>query len=104
MQGGFFFPRVSVFLSCPKAVADTTPRLPSQISIRGKGAVKQGRGHSKEEDLDDIHVLITGSDVEALNKATAMVKEHLTPVADEANEHKKKQVPFGMFAVACVRV
>ena len=65
-----------------------------KISIRGKGSLKDGsKGRAKQPDDDDeLHVHITGETDENLEMACKLVEELLTPVDDDKNEHKQKQL------------
>ena len=65
-----------------------------KISIRGKGSLKDGsKGRAKQPDDDDeLHVHITGETEEGLEMACKLVEELLTPVDDDKNEHKQKQL------------
>ena len=65
-----------------------------KISIRGKGSLKDGsKGRAKQPDDDDeLHVHITGETEEGLEKACKLVEELLTPIDDDKNEHKQKQL------------
>lgn len=65
-----------------------------KIAIRGKGSLKPGKGEStrQEDENDELHVLITGEDDGALNRAADLVARLLVPVDDSMNEHKKDQL------------
>ncbi len=64
-----------------------------KIAIRGKGSVKEGARRTRTSDEDDeLHVYITGDTEEAVEIAATQVKELLTPVDDEQNAHKQKQL------------
>ena len=58
-----------------------------KISIRGKGAVKSTANEGSDEEL---HVVITGTNLEEVEKAEAMVAELLVPIDDSLNPHKAK--------------
>ncbi len=64
-----------------------------KIAIRGKGSVKEGarRTRAADED-DDLHVYITGDTEEQVEIAATEVKALLTPVDDDKNSHKQKQL------------
>mmetsp|Transcript_22971 Transcript_22971/g.29338 ORF Transcript_22971/g.29338 Transcript_22971/m.29338 type:complete len:591 (+) Transcript_22971:158-1930(+) len=68
----------------------------TKISIRGKGSVKQGRrardGRPQEDSNEELHVHVQAQDEDGLERATEMIKELLTPVDDQTNEHKQKQL------------
>ncbi len=66
-----------------------------KISIRGKGAAKEGsknRASKNVDDDDELHVHITAEDEESVEKAAAMIEELLKPQDDALNEHKQKQL------------
>ncbi len=64
-----------------------------KIAIRGKGSVKEGARRTRATDEeDDLHVYITGDTEEQVEIAAVQVKELLTPVDDEKNAHKQKQL------------
>ncbi|KAL2652141.1 hypothetical protein R1flu_020269 [Riccia fluitans] len=77
----------------------------SRIAIRGKGAVKEGkrsnavrlqggRRDAKEAEgaFEDLHVHITADSVEKVDAAVALVEPLLTPVDEDRNAHKRKQL------------
>jgi len=63
----------------------------AKIAIRGKGSVKEGKGHQPGED-EDLHVLITGDTKKQIKTAERMVKKLLIPVDEGKNEHKRAQL------------
>ncbi len=64
-----------------------------KIAIRGKGSVKEGARRTRATDEeDDLHVYITGDTEEQVEIAAIQVKELLTPVDDDKNAHKQKQL------------
>lgn len=82
-----------------------------RISIRGKGSVKEGRSKHPDDDMEELHVLITGNNQEdvclnilelflldlnltlpQLDKAVKEVSELLVPVDDEFNDRKREQL------------
>jgi splicing factor 1 len=63
----------------------------AKIAIRGRGAVKEGKGHQPGED-EDLHCLITGDTKAQIVAATKMVKKLLVPVDEGKNEHKRAQL------------
>jgi splicing factor 1 len=66
-----------------------------KISIRGKGSVKEGakaRGVKSFDDDDELHVYVQGETEDQVEKAAKIVKDLLTPVDDDKNEHKQKQL------------
>mmetsp|Transcript_19102 Transcript_19102/g.41442 ORF Transcript_19102/g.41442 Transcript_19102/m.41442 type:complete len:396 (+) Transcript_19102:483-1670(+) len=68
----------------------------TNISVRGKGSVKEGRGRrdarAAESMDDDLHVLIQGSTLEAVEKGVKAVEELLRPLDDSINSHKQNQL------------
>lgn len=64
-----------------------------KISIRGKGSVKDGRKPKMSPDDDDeLHVHIQAETEANVERAAAVIGKILTPVDDEINEHKQKQL------------
>ena len=68
-----------------------------KIAIRGKGSVKEGRmsrrdGRTNPDEDDELHVLVTGPSKAQVDAACLMVKELLSPVDDNMNVHKQKQL------------
>lgn len=67
-----------------------------KISVRGKGAVKEGsKGKAtkvNDYDSDELHIHITGDTEENVERCAAMVNVYLTPCEDTLNEHKQKQL------------
>jgi len=63
----------------------------AKIAIRGRGSVKEGKGHQPGEE-EDLHCLITGDTKAQINAATKMVKKLLIPVDEGKNEHKRAQL------------
>ena len=67
-----------------------------KISVRGKGAVKEGsKGKAtkvNDYDNDELHIHITGETEENVERCTAMVNVYLSPCEDTLNEHKQKQL------------
>ena len=68
-----------------------------KIAIRGKGSVREGRNvrlNSQAEQMmnDDLHVLITGEDPEMVEQAVNLVTPLLTPLDDDRNVHKQRQL------------
>lgn len=51
----------------------------AKIAIRGRGSVKEGKGHQPGEE-EDLHCLITGDTKAQINAAAKMVKKLLIPV------------------------
>lgn len=67
----------------------------TRISIRGRGSFKdgsKGRINKIPDEDDELHVHIQGETEEGLERACKMVQELLTPIDDEKNEHKQKQL------------
>ncbi|KAL3699761.1 hypothetical protein R1sor_017783 [Riccia sorocarpa] len=76
----------------------------SRIAIRGKGAVKEGKSNamhlqggrrdSKEAEgaFDDLHVHITADSVEKVDAAVALLEPLLSPLDEDRNTHKRKQL------------
>jgi splicing factor 1 len=65
-----------------------------KISIRGKGSAKnfgQVRKQTPDDD-DELHVHIQGDTEANVEKGAALVSKILTPIDDENNEHKQKQL------------
>jgi len=60
-----------------------------KIAIRGKGSAKSISNADQEETL---HVIITGTNLEQVEKAEAMIAELLVPVDDTKNSHKMRQL------------
>ena len=60
-----------------------------KIAIRGKGSVKTAMN---TEDEEALHVIITGTNLEEVNKAETMIAELLVPVDDDKNPHKVRQL------------
>jgi len=66
-----------------------------KISIRGKGSAKEGskgRSTKSAEDEEDLHVHVTGDDPEKVAAAAKIIEDLLTPIDDDKNEHKQKQL------------
>ena len=66
-----------------------------KISIRGKGSAKEGskgRSTKSAEDEEDLHVHVTGDDPEKVAAAGKIIEDLLTPIDDDKNEHKQKQL------------
>lgn len=70
----------------------------AKITIRGKGAVKEGKmlpvRHGKEMDgaFEDLHVHISADTFEKVDAAVAIIEPLLTPVDEDRNMHKMKQL------------
>lgn len=71
----------------------------TKITIRGKGAVKEGklqafRRDGKEVDgaFEDLHVHITADTYEKVDAAVAIIEPLLTPISEDRNTHKIKQL------------
>ena len=78
-----------------------------KIVIRGKGSVKEGKrsrrdGMPDPTENEDLHVVITAPNSQALKNATTRVKKLLVPVDDSMNLHKQQQVcaPAAILALA----
>eukprot|EP01029_Cantina_marsupialis_P022838 TRINITY_DN56062_c0_g1_i1.p1 TRINITY_DN56062_c0_g1~~TRINITY_DN56062_c0_g1_i1.p1 ORF type:complete len:676 (-),score=269.19 TRINITY_DN56062_c0_g1_i1:649-2676(-) len=64
-----------------------------KISIRGKGSVKEGKNRKPQpDDDDDIHVFLMAENEQDLERASEEIQRLLTPVDDDTNEHKQKQL------------
>ena len=68
-----------------------------KIVIRGKGSVKEGKrsrrdGMPDPTENEDLHVVITAPNSQALKNATTRVKKLLVPVDDSMNLHKQQQL------------
>lgn len=67
-----------------------------KVAIRGKGAVKEGRGRRDgkvmEEDLDDLHVVITGDNEAKVAAAEKIIGDLLVLKDDNENEWKQQQL------------
>jgi len=63
----------------------------AKIAIRGRGSVKEGKGHQPGEE-EDLHCLITGDTKAQITSAAKMVKKLLIPVDEGKNEHKRAQL------------
>jgi hypothetical protein len=63
----------------------------ARIVIRGKGSQKEGKGRMNPDE-DELHVLITADNEEALLKAEHLVRQLLVPVDEGRNEHKRAQL------------
>jgi splicing factor 1 len=67
-----------------------------RIVIRGKGSAKEGKGRKDGKPIpgedEPLHVLIAADTEECLTKGVDEVRRLLTPVDDNSNEHKRKQL------------
>lgn len=70
-----------------------------KISIRGRGSVKDGfrnklnaSKQSIEDEDDELHCFIQGDEEWRVEMCAHAVKQLLTPIDDERNEHKQKQL------------
>ncbi|CAM6010178.1 unnamed protein product [Sphagnum balticum] len=70
----------------------------TKIAIRGKGAVKEGKQVGRRDIKDaegafeDLHVHITADTIEKVEAAVALIEPLLTPVDEDRNTHKRKQL------------
>ncbi|KAH8935074.1 hypothetical protein BDL97_17G011800 [Sphagnum fallax] len=74
----------------------------TKIAIRGKGAVKEGKQRPQqvgrrdikdaEGAFEDLHVHITADTIEKVEAAVALIEPLLTPVDEDRNTHKRKQL------------
>ena len=87
--------------------SDTCPRPTTQVVIRGKGSVKDGRRARRDGKMDpsegeELHVHITAPDEDSLVMAAERVRALLVPIDDEKNLHKQQQVcaPAAILALA----
>eukprot|EP00250_Pteridium_aquilinum_P020544 c24857_g1_i1 orf=143-3412(-) len=70
----------------------------AKITIRGKGAVKEGKMQSarngKDTDgaFEELHVHISADTFEKVDAAVAIIEPLLTPVDEDRNMHKMKQL------------
>lgn len=75
---------------------DTQKRLEQdtgcKIAIRGKGSVKAGRQGKPEDEVDELHVIVTGPNEEAVDRASDQVEKLLRPLDDADNTHKQEQL------------
>ena len=68
-----------------------------KIAIRGKGSIRAGRNvrqnsqHARSQN-EDLHVLITGDDIDMVERTIEMVKPLLRPLDDDRNLHKQRQL------------
>eukprot|EP00466_Bigelowiella_natans_P019909 jgi/Bigna1/69092/fgenesh1_pg.8_\ len=65
----------------------------AKIFVRGKepNSRKMSRPHRPEDD-EPLHVLITAREQSSVDKAEALIKKLLVPVADHENKHKAMQL------------
>lgn len=68
-----------------------------RVAIRGKGSVKDGRhrGPAAPDDNDDLHVVVSAEGPDAKQRIKACldkVRELITPMEDEKNDHKQAQL------------
>ncbi|MDP2439356.1 MAG: KH domain-containing protein [archaeon] len=64
----------------------------AKIAIRGRGSTKDGRGAGKNQDDDELHVLITAETDGQMKAAIKRVEQLLVPVDEGKNEHKRQQL------------
>ena len=68
-----------------------------KIAIRGKGSIRAGRNvrqgsqHERSQN-EDLHVLITGDDIDMVERTIELVKPLLRPLDDDRNIHKQRQL------------
>ena len=68
-----------------------------KVSIRGKGSIKDGSRNRanklqfNDED-DELHVYVQGETEFQVEVAAKIIQDILTPVDDESNEHKQRQL------------
>ena len=66
-----------------------------KISIRGKGSQKEGSKGRVTKNLDEdeeLHVHITGDREDNVERAAKMIQDLLSPVDEDINAHKQKQL------------
>ncbi|KAI5072292.1 hypothetical protein GOP47_0012398 [Adiantum capillus-veneris] len=70
----------------------------AKITIRGKGAVKEGKiqsirnGKDTDGASEELHVHISSDSFEKVDAAVALIEPLLTPVDEDRNMHKMKQL------------
>lgn len=70
----------------------------AKITIRGKGAVKEGKmqtgrnGKDVDGAFEELHVHISADSFEKVDAAVAIIEPLLTPVDEDRNMHKMKQL------------
>ncbi|KAK9792258.1 hypothetical protein WJX73_010700 [Symbiochloris irregularis] len=66
----------------------------AKIALRGKGSVKDGRTNRSFDpsDNEELHVMVTADNDEALEKAADMIQQLLVPLEEGVNQHKRLQL------------
>jgi len=64
----------------------------AKIAIRGKGSTKEGKSKRNGGEDEDLHVLVTADNQDALERACGMVEKLLVPVDEGLNTHKQNQL------------